>query len=149
MYFFPSVEGFIDLEKEFEQNIVNSAVYLISIAMQVSNFAVNYKVFQVGKVTSFKLLLCQLLQGHPFMMGLRENQPLLICLMITGSVVLVLASGLFPEFSLWLEIVEFPYEVSSRSCIWLLFLYCPLFLFFFFVSLPVSYMMCIWVHVFL
>lgn len=34
----------IDLEKEFEQNELNSAVYLISIAMQISNFAVNYKV---------------------------------------------------------------------------------------------------------
>lgn len=34
----------VDLEKEFEQNALNSAVFLISIAMQVSNFAVNYKV---------------------------------------------------------------------------------------------------------
>ena len=34
----------IDLEKEFEQNELNSAVYLISMAMQISNFAVNYKV---------------------------------------------------------------------------------------------------------
>ena len=34
----------VDLEKEFEQNELNSAVYLISIAMQISNFAVNYKV---------------------------------------------------------------------------------------------------------
>lgn len=34
----------IDLEKEFEQNELNSVVYLISMAMQISNFAVNYKV---------------------------------------------------------------------------------------------------------
>ena len=34
----------VDLEKEFEQNELNSAVYLISMAMQISNFAVNYKV---------------------------------------------------------------------------------------------------------
>ena len=39
-----SDEEFVDLEKEFEQNELNSAVYLISIAMQLSNFAVNYKV---------------------------------------------------------------------------------------------------------
>ena len=39
-----SDEEFVDLEKEFEQNELNSAVYLISIAMQISNFAVNYKV---------------------------------------------------------------------------------------------------------
>lgn len=34
----------VDLEKDFEQNELNSAVYLISMAMQISNFAVNYKV---------------------------------------------------------------------------------------------------------
>ena len=34
----------VDLEAEFEQNELNSAVYLISMAMQISNFAVNYKV---------------------------------------------------------------------------------------------------------
>ena len=39
-----SEEGFVDLEKEFEQNELNSVVYIISIAMQISNFAVNYKV---------------------------------------------------------------------------------------------------------
>ncbi len=40
----------VDLEKEFEQNELNSAVYLISIAMQISNFAVNYKVSPLHKV---------------------------------------------------------------------------------------------------
>lgn len=38
------IEGFVDLEKEFEENVLNSAVYLISVGMQISNFAVNYKV---------------------------------------------------------------------------------------------------------
>ena len=36
----------MDLEKDFEKNELNSAVYLISMAMQISNFAVNYKVFE-------------------------------------------------------------------------------------------------------
>ncbi len=39
----------IDLEKDFEQNTLNSAVYLISMAMQISNFAVNYKVSFVDR----------------------------------------------------------------------------------------------------
>lgn len=39
-----SDEEFVDLEKDFEKNIVNSAVYIISVSMQISNFAVNYKV---------------------------------------------------------------------------------------------------------
>ena len=34
----------VDLEKDFEKNELNSVVYLISMAMQISNFAVNYKV---------------------------------------------------------------------------------------------------------
>ena len=38
-----STDDVIDLEKEFEENVLNSAVYLISMAMQISNFAVNYK----------------------------------------------------------------------------------------------------------
>ena len=47
------------------------------------------------------------------MMGLKDNRPLLICLMVTGSVVLALASGLFPELCAYLEIVEFPDSVSE------------------------------------
>ena len=39
-----SDEEFVDLEKDFEKNIVNSAVYIISVSLQISNFAVNYKV---------------------------------------------------------------------------------------------------------
>lgn len=44
----PFSEGFVDLEKEFEQNVTNSTVYLISMVMQLSNFAVNYKVWCIG-----------------------------------------------------------------------------------------------------
>ena len=39
-----SDEEFIDLDKEFEMSITNSAVYIISMTMQIGNFAVNYKV---------------------------------------------------------------------------------------------------------
>ena len=33
--------------------------------------------------------------------------------MVTASIVLILASGLFPELCDWLEIVEFPTDVSK------------------------------------
>lgn len=38
------LEEFVDLEKEFEEGLVNSAIFLISMAMQLTNFAVNYHV---------------------------------------------------------------------------------------------------------
>ena len=43
-------EEFVDLEKKFEQNVLNSTVYLISMTMQISNVAVNYRVSIIWKM---------------------------------------------------------------------------------------------------
>ena len=117
----------VDLEKDFEQNELNSAVYLISMAMQISNFAVNYKVckykfsYDTGscavwclylhKSTENPLLSICSLQGHPFMASLTENRPLLYSLLISASVLFVLASGFFPDLSAMFEIEIFTEEV--------------------------------------
>jgi len=37
----------IDLESEFKPNLLNSAVYVMSMALQVSTFAVNYRVINL------------------------------------------------------------------------------------------------------
>ena len=59
-----SEEEFVDLEKEFEENELNSAVYLISVAMQLSNFAVNYKVRNVITEPHYPGLLIKQKEGE-------------------------------------------------------------------------------------
>ncbi|KAL3871745.1 hypothetical protein ACJMK2_039723 [Sinanodonta woodiana] len=82
-------DGPIDLEAEFKPTLLNTTVYIISMSLQVSTFAVNYK-------------------GEPFMESLRSNKPLLYSLLISGGTVVCLASGLLPEFSEKFEIIELP-----------------------------------------
>ena len=45
------------------------------------------------------------------MESLRENKPLLIGLLSTASILVVLASGVMPDLSAYMEVVEFPQEV--------------------------------------
>src|SRR5947207_1721808 len=92
----------IDLEATFKPNLLNSAVYVMSMALQVSTFAVNYRVYLVGiptllpasnRSTPFKM------QGRPFMESLAENRPMLISVVGSGMAVFALASNLLPEMS--------------------------------------------------
>lgn len=81
-------------EKEvFVPNIVNSTVYIICMALQVSTFAVNYK-------------------GHPFMESLRENRLLMYSIMASVTVVICLTLGIPSDILSTFEIIEFPEDVS-------------------------------------
>ena len=54
------------------------------------------------------------------MASLTENRPLLYSLLISASVLFVLASGMFPDLSAMFEIELFTEEVSSlgwRTCV--------------------------------
>ena len=67
-------EEFPDLEKEFQPNLLNSTVYIISMFLQVATFAINYR-------------------GHPFMESLTENRSLLYSLAGAGGFVVMIALG--------------------------------------------------------
>lgn len=90
----PRESPFPDLDKEFEPNLLNSTVYIISMALQVSTIAVNYR-------------------GHPFMESLRENRVLLYSLIGTGSFILGLVLGFMPEINHEFGIVEFDPEYRN------------------------------------
>ncbi|KAK3087866.1 hypothetical protein FSP39_011689 [Pinctada imbricata] len=87
----PREEEFVDLEAKFSPNILNTTVYIISMTLQVSTFAVNYK-------------------GEPFMESLFNNKPLLYSLAVSGSAIVALASGVVPELCEQFELVPLPNE---------------------------------------
>ncbi|EDV27584.1 uncharacterized protein TRIADDRAFT_20897 [Trichoplax adhaerens] len=91
----PREEKFVNLDAKFEPNLINSVVYLISITLQISTFAVNHR-------------------GHPFMASLTENKPLLYSILLSSTVIGLIAVGLAPELSYQFEIVEIPVELRNK-----------------------------------
>ncbi|XKL67641.1 hypothetical protein PGB90_003132 [Kerria lacca] len=106
-----------DKESEFEPNVTNSTVYIISIMVQVVTFAINYR-------------------GRPFMESLSDNRSLLYTLIMSSCLVFALCLGISPSFSKSFDIVEFDVEfrfillatlivdfccsfILDRSCLWL------------------------------
>lgn len=87
----PRAEQFADLYKEFEPSLINSTVYIMSMAMQMATFAINYK-------------------GHPFMESLTENRPLLWSIGISGLAIVGLLTGSSPEFNEQFALVDIPTE---------------------------------------
>ncbi|OQR67040.1 putative cation-transporting ATPase 13A1-like [Tropilaelaps mercedesae] len=81
-------------DSKFEPSLLNSTVYILSIALQISTFAVNYR-------------------GHPFMESLLENKPLLYALLAPALVVVALVKDLMPDLSSQLELVEFPPDQAN------------------------------------
>lgn len=90
----PNVEENVDLEKDFEQTLINSSVYIISLSMQVNTLAVNYR-------------------GAPFMTSLNDNRPLMYALLSVGLFSVALASNMLPDVSNQFEIIIFPAGFSD------------------------------------
>ncbi|CAG8492646.1 78_t:CDS:2 [Paraglomus brasilianum] len=85
----------VDLEGEFEPSLLNTAVYLISLSMQVATFAINY-------------------QGHPFRESLQENKTLYYGLLSVGGIALSGATEFVPEVNSALQLVPMTTEFQMK-----------------------------------
>ncbi|KAF7789236.1 hypothetical protein EIP86_000177 [Pleurotus ostreatoroseus] len=94
--------GVIDLEAKFEPNLLNTAIYLLSLSQQVSTFAINF-------------------QGRPFREGIRENSALYWGLVGASAVAFSGSTDFMPELNRWLQIVEmdgaFKFKLTSTMII--------------------------------
>lgn len=79
----------VDVEAPFQPNLVNSVVYVLVTAMQVTTFAVNYK-------------------GRPFTSSMRENRGLLVCLCCMAVLVLVFCANVSTSLAAAAELVDWP-----------------------------------------
>ncbi|KCV72398.1 hypothetical protein H696_01793 [Fonticula alba] len=104
------VKHVINLETPFEPNLLNNGIYLISLAMQVSTFAINY-------------------QGRPFRESIYENRPLFLSLAGVFGLCIAAASGFLHDqlvspdgtgasatetLADWLQLVPFPAEFRQQ-----------------------------------
>lgn len=69
-----------DLEKEFAPSLLNTGIFLIQLAQQVSTFAVNY-------------------QGRPFKEGIRDNKGMYYGLLAVAALALAGATEFIPELN--------------------------------------------------
>ncbi|KAI8852835.1 hypothetical protein BC829DRAFT_424798 [Chytridium lagenaria] len=79
----------INLDAEFKPNLLNSAVYLVSLIMQISTFAINY-------------------QGEPFRESLVKNKALYNSIVAVGFIAVAAASEMSEGLNDWLQLVPFP-----------------------------------------
>ncbi|KAJ1362973.1 putative manganese-transporting ATPase catp-8 [Parelaphostrongylus tenuis] len=84
----------VNLEAKFTPNVLNTSVYIISMALQVCTFAVNYR-------------------GRPFMESLLENRAMLYSLLISGASVFTLALGASKDVMNQFELVALPSELRN------------------------------------
>ncbi|KAH3765083.1 Manganese-transporting ATPase 13A1 [Pelomyxa schiedti] len=82
----------------FQPNLVNTAVFLVSCAMQLATFAVNY-------------------EGHPFMQSLTENKGLLFCLAALGGITIFSALELSPDWNKYFQLVPLPTPAHRWSLV--------------------------------
>lgn len=76
-------------DSAFQPNLLNSAVYILSVVIQTNNFVVNYR-------------------GDPFTLNLEDNKYLLRSVQFIYFIIAVLLSGVFDPLNDLLELEHFP-----------------------------------------
>ncbi|GJN87840.1 hypothetical protein Rhopal_000795-T1 [Rhodotorula paludigena] len=87
----------IDLDAKFSPNLLNSAIFLLSLSQQISTFAINF-------------------QGRPFREGITENRALWYGLVGASGVAFCGATDFIPEFNRWLQLVDMEWPFRLRLC---------------------------------
>jgi cation-transporting ATPase 13A1 len=77
------------MDGKFQPNVINSAMFLLSVAMQINNFVVNYR-------------------GHPFTQSIQDNYLLWRSVQAIYLALLVLAGGQFEPLNDLLQMAPFP-----------------------------------------
>jgi cation-transporting ATPase 13A1 len=85
----------LPVDAKFRPNILNSSVYLVSLIMQISTFAINY-------------------QGKPFREPITNNKAMLNSLVIVGGIAFAAAAEISPELNEWMQLVTFPDEFRTK-----------------------------------
>lgn len=78
----------IDLDREFQPSLLNSAIYLLQLIQQISTFSINYI-------------------GRPFRESIRENKGMYWGLVAVAAIAFSCATEFVPEVNGWLKLVPF------------------------------------------
>ncbi|KAJ3295791.1 hypothetical protein HK104_002306 [Borealophlyctis nickersoniae] len=85
----------IKLDAEFTPNLLNSAVYLVSLVMEISTFAINY-------------------QGEPFRESIRQNKALYNSLVSVSCIAVAAAFEVSSGLNDWMQLVPFPEDFKWK-----------------------------------
>ena len=85
----------LPIDAPFSPNLLNSGVYLVSLIMQISTFAINY-------------------QGLPFRESIIQNKAMFNSLCIVSFIAFAAGAELFDELNSMMQLVPFPPEFRVK-----------------------------------
>ncbi|KAI8905470.1 hypothetical protein EDD86DRAFT_193919 [Gorgonomyces haynaldii] len=98
MFYVTLTEEDLPVDAKFRPNLLNSSIYLVSLIMQISTFAINY-------------------QGLPFREPLTKNKSMYNSLLAVTAIAFCAAAEIIPELNDYMELVTFPEEVFTITIV--------------------------------